>query len=326
MQIILMKSYRNLRMKNKNTYCYFLWKEAFINDNGNVYACCHQKPGILGNIYKNTLEEILHFTKIKKLRHLSIHRKLRCHRNCTLLGDRKYEDPPKEHEFKYETLTGLKILFGEGCNINCVMCWQNSNKKRELDPGILINNINLSSIEQIDLQGGEPLYLKSARKYFDHCISQNKQVSFLTNGTIMSEKWAEKIAQYSRAISISLNAATKLTHERINLGSSWDSVLENIQLLKKAKNRINSKLEIAGHMTIITSNLQEIPIFIDKYKEFGFDRIKFGFDLRVPIYLKLHPTFKKKLSDKITASLKQQPNNKAINIERLEYLGLVKNF
>ena len=326
MQEVLLRSWRNLKMKNKNTYCYYLWEEAFINDKGNVYACCHQKSGILGNIYKNTLEEILHFSKIKKLRQLSIHGKLRCHKNCTLLGERKFEDPPIENGFKYKMLTGLKILFGEGCNINCVMCWQNSKKKRELDPEIIIKNIDLSSVKQIDMQGGEPLYLKSARKYFDHCISKNKQVSFLSNGTIMSENWAEKIAQYSRAISISLNAATKVTHEQINLGSKWETVLDNIQLLQKAKSKIDSKLEIAGHMTIITANLQEIPIFIDKYKEFGFDRIKFGFDLRVPIYLKLHPTIKKELADKVTTSLKQQPNNKAINIERLKYLGLVKNF
>ncbi len=235
-----MRSRRNLRLKNKNTYCHFLWEEDFINDKGNVYACCHQKPGILGNIYKNTLEEILNFPRIKKFRYLSIHGKLRCHKNCTLLGEHKFEDPRREIEFKYKMLTGLKILFGEGCNINFVMCWQNSKKKRELDPEILIKNIDLSPIKQIDLQGGEPLYLKSARKYFDHCISQKKQVSFLTNGTIMSENWAEKIAQYSRAISISLNAATKVTHEQINLGSKWETVLDNIQLLRKAKNKIDS--------------------------------------------------------------------------------------
>ncbi len=79
-------------------------------------------------------------------------------------------------------------------------------------------------------------------------------------------------------------------------------------------------------MTIIITNLQEIPTFIDKYKEFGFDRIKFGFDLRVPIYFKLHPTIKKRLADKIEVSLKQQSNNKSINVERLKYLGLIKNF
>jgi sulfatase maturation enzyme AslB (radical SAM superfamily) len=310
-------------MKNKNTYCYFLWEEAFINDKGNVYSCCHQKPGILGNIYNNTLKEILKLPKIQKLRQLSIQGKLKCHKNCTLLGEHKSEDLPKENKFKYENVTGLKILFGEGCNINCVMCWQNSNKKRELDPEILIKNIDLSSIAQIDLQGGEPLYLKSARKYFDHCIEQNKQVSFLTNGTIMNEKWAEKIAQHSRAISVSLNAATKETHEKVNIGSSWKTVLENIQLLQKAKEKINSKMEIAGHITIITANLREIPLFIDKYKEFGFDRIKFGFDLRIPIYLKFHPIIKKRLAEKITASLKLQRNNKAINVERLKYLRLV---
>jgi len=310
-------------MKQKNTYCYFLWEEAFINDKGNVYSCCHQKPGILGNIYKNTLEEILTFPKTKKLRRLSLLGKLKCHKNCNLLGDRKFEDPPENHEFKYEMVTGLKILFGEGCNINCVMCWQNSKKKRELNPQVLINNINLASIVQIDLQGGEPLYLKSARMYFDHCLKQNKQVSFLTNGTIMNEKWAEKIAQYSRALSISLNAATKETHEKINLGSSWDTVLKNIQLLKKAKKKNDSEMEIAGHMTIISSNLHEIPLFIDKYKEFGFDRIKFGFDFRIPIYLKLHPKMKKELMRKVSLSLKLQQYNKSINIDRLKYLGLV---
>ena len=45
-------------MINMSTYCPRLWKEAFIKEVGEVYACCHQQPKKLGNIYKQSLADI----------------------------------------------------------------------------------------------------------------------------------------------------------------------------------------------------------------------------------------------------------------------------
>ncbi len=150
-----------------NTYCPRLWNEFFINSNGNVYSCCHHKPGKLGNIYKEKLSSIYNNELIKSFRKKSLSGKLNCYKKCNLLS--------KEETAKYiftgletdtKNLRRLKIVFGEGCNINCKMCWQNSKSKKMLNFEILKRNIDLQDFELVDLQGGEPLFIKSSLEYF----------------------------------------------------------------------------------------------------------------------------------------------------------------
>ena len=65
--------------------------------------------------------------------------------------------------------------------------------------------------------------MKFQLKFFDYVTSCiNKRASFLKNGTLINEEWAEKIARYSEKISFSQNAATKATHEYINCGSDLE--------------------------------------------------------------------------------------------------------
>lgn len=306
----------------KNRYCPFLWHEIFINEKGNVYNCCHYKPGKIGNIYQNRLEEIVNSSKAQEFRKQSLNGKLSCYKNCTLLAGNSYKSNDTVL-VDYSKLSRLKILFGEGCNISCVMCWQNHKSSKELDMQKMLKNLDLTPFEQIDLQGGEPLFLKSAREFFKYSSRLNKKVSFVTNGTIMNREWAELIAQNSFFINVSLNASTKEMHEKINRGSKWHLVLRNIQLLKQVRDELNTKLEIAGHMTVVWQNVKDIPGFIRQYREFGFDRINFGFDPRVPVYLHLHPKLKKTLKAEIAVEIEKQREKKGLDLSRLEKLGLV---
>ncbi len=314
----------NVKTCKEKTFCPRLWNEIYINVNGDVFACCHEKPKVLGNIYKKKLKEICNSPIIKEFRKKSLLGTLDCYQNCKLLQKKEKYPEQDDIEIDYNQLKRIKIEFGEACNLNCIMCWQDSKNKISLDYKKLIENVDITPFEDIEIQGGEPLFIESARAYYDYLISKEKKVSFLTNGILINSEWAKKIALHSSFIYFSLNAATKKTHELINHGSRWETVLNNIQKIRTAKKKYNTSVEIHGHMTIVIENLHEIPLFIKKFHEFGFEEIDFGYDLKtVPDYLKSHPLEFNELQFNIKKAIDNSDYKGKINIFRLKLLDLI---
>jgi MoaA/NifB/PqqE/SkfB family radical SAM enzyme len=248
---------------------------------------------------------------------------LECFKDCTLLRKEKTAHPKNTIFINYNDLKRLKILFGEACNINCVMCWQNHKSKEFLNYDKLIANVDIKPFDSIEIQGGEPLFIESAKRFFDYAALKNKKVSFLTNGTLINQEWAEKIAIHSSFLYFSLNAATKKIHESINFGSKWEVVLKNIKKVGEARERYQTPVKIIGHMTIVIENLGDIPLFIKKYREIGFDSIQFGYDMEVQNYLRKHFKIKESLKLKIKETIRQCEEPSAIDGHRLKLLGFL---
>ena len=129
----------------------------------------------------------------------------------------------------------------------------------------------------------------------------------------------------SRSLIVSLNAGSKEMHEIVNRGSNWEKVLNNIQFLKEFKLKHKPSFQIVGHMTIIIENLSDIENFIRVSKDIGFDRIQFGFDFRVPIWLKLNPKKKNELKKNIGFAISKYENEIQIKKHRLLKLGLISS-
>ena len=312
----------------KETYCPLLWSEVFIDPKGDVYSCCHKKPSVVGNINEGKLEDIYNNAKVRELRQKSLDGQLECYEGCTIIDKEKEQKPKGFNQTTinyFADVKWLKIEFGELCNINCVMCWQDHKSKSVLSYKKLIENVDLKPFESIEIQGGEPLAIADAKKFFEYVASQNKRPFLLTNGLLIHDEWAQKIVLSSSSIHISLNAATGRMHEMINRGSKWDVVLKNIQRLREARERHKTAFKIIGHMTIVLENIQEIPLFINSFREFGVDRIKFGYDQKVPGYLRDHPFLKIALKREIYIALRGSQDPSLVELKRLRMLGLINN-
>jgi MoaA/NifB/PqqE/SkfB family radical SAM enzyme len=302
-----------------------LWDEAYINEKGDVYSCCHARPGVIGNIHHSSLREIHNSEQVQRFREESLAGRLGCFARCTLLKKDEIEPVAKPLNADFSELRRVKIMFGEGCNINCVMCPQNSRSRDYLDFDVLVRNVDLTHFELIELQGGEPLFIEPAKRYFDYAAAHGKKISFLTNGILVNDEWAEKISLHSTFVYFSLNAATRETHEAINRGSHWERVIANIQRVRAARERTGSGVRILGHMTIIPENLGEIPHFIQRHAELGFDAVDFGYDLGVPAHLRSirNLLLKRKLRREIRETIDRLPDPASVETHRLELLGLV---
>ena len=265
---------------------------------------------------------------MKECHKKSLAGRLPCSGKCTLLDNSPYIPNSmftknKKTTADYSQLKHLIILFGQTCNLRCVMCDQDHSSKVMLDLEKIKRNVNFDYIQHVDILGGEPLLIGGVMDFFDFLIRKNIKVNFISNGTIMNDELAKKIAVNSDVFMVSLNAATKKTHEKINRGSKWEKVLENIKRLNLYKVKYKTGLVMHGHMTIVVRNLHEIHLFIENYKKFGFDRIDFGFDEKtVPKFLERYPSFKKRISKLIENSLVGKDPSNVVS-HRLKVLGLI---
>lgn len=309
----------------ETSYCDDLWNGFTINKNGDVYCCCHFGPFKVGNICDNKLENLINSSALMEYRKMSLEGKLECYATCNWVKKSVVLPSNKSNVVEYNSLKRLHISFGESCNIRCIMC-KHPRRHLEndtiLDYIILIKNIDISPFEDILIQGGEPLFLNSCLKYMDYLETMDKKYILLTNGLLINKEIAIKIVNNASIVSISINGATKETHERVNVGSDFKKVISNISKLITLRDKYQTSLVISGRMTLVPQNLQEIPLFLERYREFGFDRINFGYDrATVPQYLQVNNDFSNKLRLSIEKVLRYS-NIEEIDVMRLEQLGL----
>lgn len=311
-----------------DTYCPDLWNSLTVDNRGNVYSCCLIKPTCIGNIYKSELRNLVNDPNIVKARENSLDGKLECYSTCNWIekGALRREHNISSH-VEYDRMSYIHLNFGEKCNISCIMCRQRLRYPTNpwiLDPEVLAKNVDVKPFKDIVIQGGEPLLIAECLRYMSYLGSIGKKYTLLTNGLLIDNKLSDQLSQEAKIVCVSLNAATKRTHELVNKGSKWDTVIDNINRLRDARSRNNSNMEIWGRMTITTPSLHEIPLYLKIWKDFGLDHINFGYDRdTVPSYLINNPGFYKRLKKEVTSSLVNADLQK-MDIYRLRYLGLVE--
>ena len=90
-------------------------------------------------------------------------------------------------------------------------------------------------------------------------------VTLTTNGTLFNIENIKKIIDYEiDAISISIDSATKETHEKLKTGSDFSQVISGVQELIAKRNRSGSKKPyISASFLLMKDNMEEIPRFVE---------------------------------------------------------------
>ena len=312
---------------NQKTYCPELWRSISIDNKGNVFSCCLNKPLKFGNINDTTLVNIINDDSIVACREQSLKGLLSCHDGCTWVRAEETNGEKDSVRIGYDELEIITIAFGEACNISCIMCKQ---RKRIIPNDVilksntLIENLDISPFKKIFLTGGEPLLMNECVEYMEHLASIGKKFGFSTNGMLLTDGLIEFLAPNLDFITFSLNAATEETHEMVNVGSTYAKVLGNIKKLRDVREAKGYDFTIIGRMTLTVPALHEIPAFIVDHKNLGFDRINFSFDKATVLpYLVDNPDFADELKNRISCALREVKCRQDIDIHRLRLLNLV---
>jgi len=203
------------------------------------------------------------------------------------------------------------------------MCRQDHRSGTKVDNGILRKNIDWSPVEEVLLQGGEILAMKEAKDFYLWLTNEmRKKANITTNGMLINDEWAEHLMRGSNCVTVSVNAATKETHEAVNCGSDFFKVLDNIKKLISRKRSGGAAVDIVFHFTIVPENIHEIVDAIELADDLGCDTINYGYSNSVPAFLETHG----ELSDQVKSSLIRLLDSRDLRVkiafDRLKLLGI----
>lgn len=147
-------------------------------------------------------------------------------------------------EFNYLELfqNNLKITwaFTDKCNLRCKHCANSSGEMKrgkELEKEELIsiaNKICELHPKSICLTGGEPLYNPYFWEIVDNIKGQFQgNLKLMTNGTLINEENASRLAEQFFSIDISLDGANEESCAKIRGSHVFEKVVQGIKLLKK---------------------------------------------------------------------------------------------
>ena len=278
-----------------DTQCFKTCKVPFftaeIFDNGDVYSCCpdYTKIGAIGNIYKQSWNEIWNSENAKKIRsyilngNYSLCRLNYCNGNFFPLVH-ELQTLNTEVNFQEYKPKIIKFSTDNSCNVMCTICRNKLHCNDDVEhTKFLDSKIEsifipiLKDVEIVNFTGsGDPFASKHFRKLIKRIAEVYPNIKFdlHTNGILCNEQNLTDLGIINRlsTVQISLHSATKETYNKIVKNGNWDKVENNIKFLNELK-RKNLLNEIHLNFVITSVNYRDIPLFIDfcaKYNAKGF--------------------------------------------------------
>ena len=204
----------------------------------------------------------------------------------------------------------------DDCNLHCVMCEDHSpysttqrdrrkagRPKRRMSIGLIRRVMEESRDtglrEIIPSTMGEPLLYQHLDEILDLCAEHGVKLNLTTNGTFPkrgARAWAELIVPIASDVKVSWNGATKATHENVMLGSSWETVLDNVRTFIEVRDthaRLGgNRCRVTFQLTFMETNLLELPGIVKLAADLGVDRVK-GHHLWVHFSQMLHESMRR---------------------------------
>jgi radical SAM protein with 4Fe4S-binding SPASM domain len=85
---------------------------------------------------------------------------------------------------------------------------------------------------------GEPLFSPMFPRMMEDCIRLGVRFNYTTNGLLLDANIAEKTVKHGFGITLSVDGATKETFESIRKGIAFDTLLEKMDIIKFAINKV----------------------------------------------------------------------------------------
>jgi len=164
------------------------------------------------------------------------------------------------------------------CNLRCPICPTPKMKRKK---GFLSFENFKKIIDDIpDLKSvsmnfaGEPLLNKDIFKMVKYAEAKNIKILISTNTVFLDRYMDEAFDSGLSNLIVCLDGATKESHERYRVGSSFESVKKNIEEFCREKKRRNlEKPHITLQFLVMRYNEAEIPAIISFAKDLGIDSV-----------------------------------------------------
>jgi sulfatase maturation enzyme AslB (radical SAM superfamily) len=149
---------------------------------------------------------------------------------------------------KNTRLVSYEIFLGNYCNLQCRMCDPASSSLIDSEYaelglstekfGIVKHNyldtVNLDTVQQLNVTGGEPSINQEFYNFLKHCIQVNKtdfEIHMNTNGVALTKEFLSLIQQFRNVkIAISIDGFDR-TNQYIRWPTNWEKFKKNVQTL-----------------------------------------------------------------------------------------------
>jgi len=154
--------------------------------------------------------------------------------------------------------------FTKQCNLRCKHCYENAGPKPALDELTTeeakhaIDEFANAGVVALSFSGGEPLVRKDFFEVAKYAAEKGFYVSVASNGTLITEKIAQKMKEAGvQYIEISLDGFEKTHDEFRGILGAWKRAVEGI------KNCVEAGLDTCVATTATRYNLKEIPKLVE---------------------------------------------------------------
>jgi len=170
--------------------------------------------------------------------------------------------------------------FTKQCNLKCKHCYANAapypaKDELSLDEKLnVVDQLDEAGVAAISFSGGEPLINKDFWKVSKYAFSKGFYLSIATNGTLISEKVAERLKEVGiRYVEISLDGPNAEIHDKFRgIKGAFDATIQGI------KNAVAAGLDVGIATTATKENIDNIPEIIKLARELKVKRfIVFNF-------------------------------------------------
>jgi radical SAM protein with 4Fe4S-binding SPASM domain len=258
---------RDFSNKAVRSLCYAPYNSLYFDNEGNVRVCCHNWKHRVGNILKNTLDEIWHGAQIQILRDALKGYKFGpgCE-FCEFRTAETFNNLSMRHFDRFPIISDppewpqqMEFSISNSCNLECIMCrglWSSAIRARreKLPPLPRLYGDSffeslwkyLPHLRQLKFLGGEPFLIAEYYKLWDRMISDGLRVPchVTTNGTQYNAKVERILNNIPMSFSVSMDGATKETVESIRVNAKYNEVMEHARRFREYAREQNTTFSL----------------------------------------------------------------------------------
>jgi radical SAM protein with 4Fe4S-binding SPASM domain len=169
-----------------------------------------------------------------------------------------------EAERKRPVLGVVHLKLTNQCNLRCSYCYAESGRPSavlswgELE-GIAESVAAMSPAVEYVISGGEPLLHPRALEFAERVKAAGNTVHLLTNGTLIDEGNAERIAAVADLVKISLDGSSEAVHAATRGKNNFARAVRAVELLVG----LGVKVQVA--MTVTRENRGDIAAMVERF-------------------------------------------------------------
>jgi MoaA/NifB/PqqE/SkfB family radical SAM enzyme len=276
----------------KGRFCHVPFEHFEPIDNGEVFICCPTHvPYSIGNIYKQSADEIWNSSEVQEIRASILDgsfrycSKMHCDR---LLGGTL---PRREAVKALPQSTHVANLPKEvvlnhdrSCNLSCPSCRTeviaSGSKDREILDRVKPDIVRLANAAEhlVITNAGDPFASKHYRSVLQDIRPASSQwLKLYTNAQLFTQQEWDKLQHLHETnifVDISIDASTAETYQVLRRGGSFERLVKNLELVSSLR-RENKIKRFTINMTVQRRNLLEMADFAKWGIAMGCDLVYF---------------------------------------------------